>query len=220
MADFFTQFVEFRNWGWNITSISFLGTIIFGIVFGWGLWKQINTIRLAESGKSIPMVLNVYLAFHFFTFSVYGFRIHSLAMILNGVFGLLFLRIYFEAGKWPDSDGRTKLQYVFVMLPLAMVFIPNPSVGMGFLYIPSSLFLLQSPLEILEKKDAGSVEPKYILCFIASATFWMVFSACISEWALFTANVFGIGVMLFTLALWKKYPKPVSMLSLDAHVKT
>jgi uncharacterized protein with PQ loop repeat len=152
--------------------------------------------------------MNAYLAFHFFTFSVYGFRTHSLAMILNGIFGLLFLRIYFEASKWLDSGGKTKLQYIFVLLPFTMAFMPNPSTGMSLMFISSSFFLLQSLLEIIQKKDAGSIEPTYILCFIASATFWTIFSACISEWPLFVANIFGIAVMLFTLYLQKKYKKP------------
>jgi uncharacterized protein with PQ loop repeat len=203
VTNFFRQFIEFQTWGWNTTSVSFIGTIVF---------KQIQTIRTKQSGKSIPMIMSVYFAYHFFTFSVYGFRVHSLAIILNGMFGLLYLKIYRDAEKWGDSDGRTKAEYVFAFLPVLMAIVPTPSVMMALMFVSSSAFLIQCPLEILFKKDAGSVEPKMIFCFIASACFWTAFSACISEWPLCAANIFGIVTMVYTFYLWLKYKKPMSEL--------
>ena len=205
---FFKQFVEFRNWGWNATTVSCIGTLIFGWIFGWGLWQQIRKIRDLDSGKSIPIEMNAYFAYHFFAFSVYGMRIGSLSIILNGVFGFLFWRIYRDAADKPDREGKTKWEYLFVMLPLAMTIMPNPKVFMALMFISSSVFLIQAPLDIRRKRDSGSVEPKMVGCFIASACFWTVFSACIREWPLFAANVFGIMVMVYTLGLWVEYSRP------------
>jgi len=202
------RFIEFEQWGWNAVSMSFIGTIIFGLIFGWGLYQQILTIKKSNSGKSIPMVMSVYFAFHFFAFSVYGFRIHSLAMMLNGTFGFLWLGIYVCASRKVDSDGRTNLEYLFALMPFIMALVPNPSVFLSIMLVTASFFLLDSPVEILRKKSAGSVEPKLLFCFMTSAVFWLIYSACISEWPLFTANVFGIVIMIITLVLWTKYKSP------------
>lgn len=199
------QYIEFQNWGWNVTTYSFIGTIILGFVFGWGLFKQIETIRLRRSGKSIPITMNVFFAFHFFAFSMYGVRVHSFAILMNGIFGILYLKIYLDAARWPDSEGKTRLQYLFALMPLSMLLVPNPSIQLSLQFVGTTFFLFQSPLEIYVKRDAGSVEPKMIVCFIASATFWTVFSACISEWPLFVVNIIGIIVMCITLGLWVKF---------------
>ena len=199
------QFIEFQKWGWNAISISFIRTIIFGLILGWGLFHQIKTIRKTDSAKSIPVIMSLYFAFHFFTFSVYGFRQHSLAMMINGSLGILWLGIYISATHRPDSLGRTKLESLFVVLPIVMSLMEEPSILMTIMFVIASTILLDLPRQILQNKNSGSVDPKFLLCFICSSIFWAIYSACVLEWQLFITNIFGIFVMTLTLYLCAKY---------------
>lgn len=200
-------FIEFRNWGLNPVTISFIGTLIMGYVFGYGLYKQAKAIKDADSGLSVPIPTNIYFAFHFFAFAVYGVRSHSLAMILNGLLGVLWLRVYFTASKYPDSTGRKPWHFALVLLPIAMFFTDHSQILMSAMYLSATIFLLDSPIEIFRKKDAGSVSLSYLVCFIVSAVFWSTFSSAIGDCPLFTANVTGIVIMSVTIYLWLKYKK-------------
>lgn len=201
-------FVEFKNFGLNQITFSFVGTVIMGFIFSWGLYKQIKTINSIQSGKSIPMSTNIYFALHFFTFSVYGIRLHSLAMILNGLIGFLWLGVYISAGRCGDSSGKKIWHNIFLVFPIAMIFTKNPGFLMGLMYVAASCFLLQSPYEIIKNKRAGSVDLRYVLSFIANAVFWGTYSLYVKEFSLLIANIFGISVMLSVIFLYKKYKSP------------
>lgn len=202
-------FIEFRSWGLNPVTISFLGTLIMGYVFGYGLYKQAKAIKDAGSGLSVSIPTNIYFTFHFFAFAVYGLRWHSLAMILNGLLGVLWLWVYFTASKYPDSTGRKPWHLALALLPITMFFTDYAQLLMSAMYVSATVFLFDSPIEIYRKKDAGSVSLSYLVCFVISAVFWATFSSAIGDWPLFTANITGIAIMSVTIYLWLKYKKRV-----------
>ena len=198
-------FLEFKSFGWNATTIGLVGTIIFTIFQAWGLTRQFKTIARKQSGKSIPVLLfssfvGVYLAF-----GLYGYRIHSLAMIINGLLGFLYLRVYIAAVQFPDSDGWKLWHALFLLLIPAMYYSTHPQELLGIILFGATSLLLQSPYEIFQKKSAGAVEPRFLATFTASASFWIIYSIGIRDWVVFASNAIAVLVMIATFILWFKY---------------
>lgn len=198
-------FLEFRNWGWNATTVGFLGTVFFTIFQGWGLTKQLKTIKEKRSGKSIPVFLYGSFVGVYFAFGVYGYRCHSLAMILNGLLGLLYLRVYIAAVQFPDSDRWRAWHSIFLLLIPAMKYTSHPQGLMGLILLVATSMLFQAPIEIYQKKSAGAVDLRYLATFTASASFWVIYSIGIMDAVVFASNVVAVAVMFVTFRLWFKY---------------
>lgn len=201
-------FIEFGKWGWNAITIGFIGTIVFTVFQGWGLIEQLRTIKVKRSGKSIPVLFYASFVGVYLSFGLYGCKLHSLAMILNGFLGFLYLRVYFAAVKFDDSDGWRIWHGIFLLLIPLMFFSSYPKTLMALILLGACGMLIQSPYEIFQKKSAGAVEPRYLATFAASASFWIIYTFSIGDWVVFASNVFAIVAMAVTFWLWSKY-KPV-----------
>lgn len=127
----FRNFIEYQQFGFNNITLAFFGTIVFGLILCWGLWKQKRAIESTNSSKSVAVLACAYFIAHYFAFSVYGYRQHCLAMILNGLIGFLFLVIYVTAVRTPDYGKWKKWHLVFLLLIPLMALVPNLNISLS-----------------------------------------------------------------------------------------
>ena len=88
MSSIFRNSIEWQGWGYNALTISFIGTVIFIVLEGWGLRIKNRSIWRNKSGESISVILFIYLGCLFITVSIYGCCIKSIAAIFNGPAGI------------------------------------------------------------------------------------------------------------------------------------
>lgn len=196
------EFLEFRNLGLNATTVGFLGTFVFTLVQGWGLIRQYGTIQKKRSGESIPLLLYSCFTGVYLAFAVYGWKIGSLAMIMNGLLGFLYAVVYVTAVRYPDSDGMKPWHFLFLGLIPLLALTSFPKEVMGTILLFATGLLFQAPIEILKNKSSGAVEPRYLVSFTASASFWVIYTFGIKDWTVFAVNAVAVAIMLWTLRLW------------------
>jgi uncharacterized protein with PQ loop repeat len=199
------QFIEFQNVGFNPATISSIGIVILSITQGWGLWEQNRTIVKNDSSKSIAVMSYAYFSAHYLAFSIYGYHQKSLAMILNGLLGFMFIANYISTVKTKDHGAWKKWHVFFVVLIPLMMFAPEPKKAFYFMLVFACILGTQVPAEIYIKKDSGSVEPKFIATLAVSTSFWSVFSWTIKDMPLFYANTYTLFLMIVTLFFWHRY---------------
>jgi uncharacterized protein with PQ loop repeat len=201
----YKNFIEYQNWGWNIITLSFIGTVIFSIIEGWGIWQQRNTINEKNSSQSLPMMANAYYCIFFICFLIYGIQMKSLAMIINGLLAIPFIAMYISALKTPDNEGVRKWHLSFLVLIPLVLFSTYSKEIFGTMILVACLIGTQTPIEILRNKDSGSVEPKFLWSLTISVGFWTIYAWCINDKAVFIANAYSFLMLSYSIYIWHIY---------------
>lgn len=203
------QFIELQQFGYNATTVGFLGTVFFTLVQMWGLSDQAKKIRREQSGASIPMLLLSFFGGEQLAFLVFGLQTQRLAAVINGLLGFWYIRTYIAAAHYPDSGGGRWWQY-------ALLFGLAPCIGwsasyrdalMMALIVIATSTLLQTPLNISRNKDVGTVDIRWLLTLTASMLFWTIYSYETRFWGLLACNVFGLAGMVWAFKVWLQYRK-------------
>ncbi len=75
--------VEYQNFGWNYSTLSAVLMLLFTVLETWGIIQQGKTIWEKESAESVETELFLYTFWFFLLCGIYGFYLHSMAMIIN-----------------------------------------------------------------------------------------------------------------------------------------
>jgi len=206
--------VEYQNWGWNIFTISAIGTFLFTVLQGWGLWKQNRAIWRTRSGKSISAHFFIYWAWYFSSFLVYGLAKHSIAMVVNALQGVVIIPIL--VGLWKFNEGFTVKEKSFfrlcIMMPAVMIFVAWYHITLMeitfFLYLMGLLVVgLFQLFKLVDEGRPGVVEPRLIMAFMAAAVFWEVVGIKMNDLPLTIFNPMSFTMSGIILGLWWKYKK-------------
>ena len=166
----FNQFLEYKNFGFNVLTVSAIATILFATLEGWAVVKQKQKILLNESGKSIANIMFILLTFVFISFIIYGIEIKSLVLIFNGILFLFYFSIIKGLYKYKGFSRLDKfvfLNCVFGILLMLVLKEKTEKELLFFLFISASLIAsVWQPLELWKEKDPGSVEIKLVLVLI------------------------------------------------------
>ena len=207
----YKNFIEYQNLGWNPATFSFIGTVILSIIEGWGIWQQRKTIVTRNSSQSIPMMSNAYYCVFFICFYIYGIQVKSLAMIINGLLAIPFIVMYITALRTPDNEGARKWHLSFLALVPLMIFVSYSKEIFGAMILVACLIGTQTPIEILRKKDSGSVELKFLWSLTLSVGFWTVYAWCIKDKSVFIANAYSFLILSYSIYIWHLYsPKSIA----------
>jgi uncharacterized protein with PQ loop repeat len=129
----------------------------------------------------------------------------SLAMIINGLLAIPFIIMYVTALKTPDNEGAKKWHLSFLALIPLVIFSNNSKEIFGTMILIACLIGTQTPIEILRKKDSGSVEPKFLWSLTVSVGFWTVYAWCINDKAVFVANAYSFLMLSYSIYIWHIY---------------
>ena len=199
--------MEFRNFGWNALTVSFLGTVFFTILRAWAYWKQGRAIWRQRSGQSVPVVNYTYLTVAAAAMFVYGVETESVALIFNGSASVLF-RTSIVVGLW-KFKGFSRIEKILTALfivGLAVVISIDidPRLLMAFLVGTVFVSLLQ-PFEIWRNRDAGVDEIRLLVVGLVNSLFWLVYAFACDDWALKLINPCFTALSLVTIVLWICY---------------
>jgi len=212
VEEFLINSAEIKNFGFNILTLSFLGTIIFSCLQGWSLFKQGKKIWDLEDGRSVSVIQFGYWAVYFFAVIPYGFSIGSIALIFNGLVGIpcvyILLGLWkFKDSKWYEWPTATSFLAILAIMIIAdevsekeMIF----SVSLFGIFI----FGLFQIYEIWKEKNAGSVDIGVQKVFILTSMFWFVYSALVGNVPLVIFNPISIMMNVVVIFLYKKYKGP------------
>lgn len=214
MSEILKSTVEYKNWGLNIFTIAAIGTFVFTLLQGWGLWKQNQIIWREQSGKSISAHFFIYWGWYFASFLVYGAAKYSMAMIANSLQGIIVIPILI--GLWKFNGGFTAKEKTFfrlcVFMPVAMFIAARYRTALMevvfFVYLMGLLvFGLFQLFKLVDEGKPGVVEPRLIVAFMAAAVFWEVVGIKMKDLPLTIFNPMSFTMFGVILGLWWKFRK-------------
>lgn len=199
--------MELQNFGWNAATIGFCGTIFFTIFSAWGLLQQAKKIWVTKSGQSVSVNAFGFAIFLFSANIIYGYSINSLALVFNGsLLGLLSLLILSGLAKFKGFTFTQKsLALLFFGLIIAMIILPSKGQFYLFFSLINIAAVITQPWEILRNKDAGAVEVRLVLVYLAGGLFWVSYAFAIHNLFLQLTCPIYLITNLTTLSLWLKY---------------
>jgi len=199
--------MELKNFGWNVVTIGFCGTIFFTLLAAWGLWQQAKKIWQNRSGQSVSVFWFSYNIFLFSANIVYGSSIRSLALIFNGaLLSLMYFPVVIGLAKYKGFKPIQKWLFVLYFgLIILMIILPIKSQLYLLFSFVNIIALITQPWEIMRNKNSGMVEVKLILVYLASTLFWVAYAFAIKDWALQIICPTYLIIWVATLILWKKY---------------
>ncbi|TAL49437.1 hypothetical protein EPN83_00825 [Patescibacteria group bacterium] len=198
--------VEWRNWDLNVVTISFIATVFFTILSGWSLVKQKNTIQQMESGKAVSVPLFSYLCSLFFTFLYYGIVTNSIAPVINGLLGILYLQVLF--GLWRHkgfSKNERRLVKILPLIPLGMIILPWKDTLMTAAFAGGLLAVAHQLYELWQARDPGAVDINYVSVFFVSTLFWTIYAYAAGNVPLQIINPPTLVVLTAIILLWFRY---------------
>ena len=202
--------MEIDLFGWNAVTVSFLGTILFMFIRAWGYWHQVRKIWTRRSGLSVPVTNYTYMTIAAAAVCIYGWRISSLALMINGLVTILF-RVPVVVGLWRFKGfGRWEkiLSAGFLAALVVLVALPMPP-QILMVFTAGGIFVaLLQPYEIWRNRDAGAVEIRLLIVGLGNSLFWLVYSFAIGDPVLRLLNPALTLIAAMNIALWFRYRRP------------
>ena len=175
--------MELQQFGWNLVTIGFLGTIFFTFFESWGYYHQAIMIWKNRSGQSVSIIAFAYLATVFASLLIYGLSTGRIAAIFNGgVLAILHLPILVGLWKFKGYSRLEKFSAVgLISVLVAMVILPYKGEFFLAICFGSLVTLVAQPLEIINNRSAGDVEPKLYVMLVISTSFWIIYAYAIND---------------------------------------
>lgn len=201
--------MELGRLGWNLITLSFLGTIFFSALGAWALYKQNQIIWRAKSGRSVSAT---YLSFFFSFYLVslaYGSEKYLLALVIHsGGRVLSHLPILIGIWKFNKINWIEKvLALVFLAGAVSTFALTSKDFSFLLYSIGAVVAYLAQPIEILVKKDAGKVDVRVHLAYFASASFWSIYGFVTNDWVLKITSPPSMLIALIIVTLCLKHKK-------------
>lgn len=206
MVEFIRNSVEFREWGINILTLSSIATIILTVFQGYGLMSQNQQIWKMKSAESISELYFSFNLFYFSSFVIYGISQNSLAMIFNGLLGIIYIPIIVGILKFKKIPKNKKISMALmaIMVP-AMAIFENKNLFISILLIGILLLLFRQLAEIAILRNRGALSLKFILVFLATTVFWLIYAIMIANLPLAIFNLIAMISFIFLLYFYFKY---------------
>lgn len=208
MIEFLKNTVEYRQWGMNALTISFLFTLIFTGFQWWSYeWQKIKIVR-NKSGEGVSVILFAYWIAYLTSLIVYGTYKSSLAMLVNGFLYIPCIFILIELWKY---KGFAVLDIIAILcfagMPVVMFVGENKDTIFLMFLFGILAPMLKQVYEILDSKDASDLDPRSMIVFMATNVFWFIYALKINHFALRVFNPISFLIFAIMLMLWKKYGK-------------
>ncbi len=197
---------EWKGWGWNVLTWVFIAMQCINILQGWAVVRQFHRIGRLRSGASVSVPLFAFAANVFLTFLVYGIAVCSLAAVLNGTLGCLYLAVVFRLARYRRFSPVDWMMLGAVPIVIvAMCVTSHRGVLLAVLMGIGILPLVHQTLIVHRARSIGAIEPRFLLVFAASSTFLGMYGFAIGDLVLEIVNPIAAAVQCVTIALWLSY---------------
>jgi len=205
------SFVEIQNFGFNVLTISFLGTVLLTLLQMKSMYEQGKTIWEKRKGESVSVLQFSYFAAYLFAIFPYGIAQQSVALIFNAFLGMFCF--YVMVGLWRYKRGVPWYEWVFafsffLMIPL-MIFLDSD--GREFLFsallFGILVFSTCQLYELMKEGKAGNITINVQKMFMLSNTFWFFYSSFIGNVPLMIFNPVMFVINWKIIRLAKEYSR-------------
>jgi len=201
--------VEIQQFGLNVVTIGFVGTVIFALVEAWGLWEQNKTIWASRAGESVSVTWLTYFFAASCAYVVYGISTREIAPAFSGfVAGVLHIPILVGLWKYKGFKRWEKVLFSLFMFSLAsMMLMPFKDWFFLVFAFGTIISLVMQPIEIIQNRNSGQVEIRLLLAYLGSTFFWTVYAYAAHDWVLEIVAPGQFVTLAVTAIIWFVYRK-------------
>ncbi|MFH0806515.1 MAG: PQ-loop domain-containing transporter [Candidatus Brennerbacteria bacterium] len=200
--------VEWRQWGWNIPTIGAVGAASFALLQGAGVWKQGRRVHREREAQTLSFLLFGYSMAYFFSTSLYGWKVSSIALVLAAVVGILHIPVITGIPRYGMVSRREKrfVGVFFLMIPLMWLATAMDLHEAFFLVSIFGLlgFIAPQAWRAWKSADTSDLDPLMILSFLFGAFFWFSYAFAVDSLTLKLFNPLAIVLWTFILVMWWK----------------
>ncbi len=199
--------MEFEQFGWNVLTISFFGTVATNLLGLWGTIDQAREIWGKRSGRSVSVIMHTYTATMLTAAAVYGLIEYGLsvprdALMVNLVRVPAFVAVLIGLWKY---RGFTVLECILCMLfigtVVVMVFVPFRGEYLIVLFVGGWLTFLPQTWKIW-KHGRGAVSLWFLGTTAIGVSFWTVYAFALDDLPMKMTNPVFLVIVSATLLLW------------------
>lgn len=217
MIDLIKQSIEYRSWGWNLVTLSFIATLFLYAIQVWTLSSQRAKIHRERSAEAVSVPLVALIGSVMAAFGVYGVFRSSLASALNGSQAIFYFLVYREVARQRRlTNSELLVGSGFLLAPFVMVLLgteKSRELYMLILLFASLFPMAHQPYVMWRCKSAGVAEAKVFLSFSASSLFWWIYAIATGDPVLQIVNPISLVIMAITLSLMRKYRNTPALVS-------
>lgn len=207
--------IEYQNYlqyhQLNIVTGTFIIAIIATIIQGWGILKQNKKIWRNRSGTSLPISFFSFQFFYCLGYLIYGFQIHSGALIISDLVGLLYIPLIIGLIKFKrQENGSFKeemiLSPIFVLVIPCVLFV-DQTWSLLIIFVFGALVSIKLIVGFIKTAETKNISPKYIMSFLISSVIWLWYGYEIDDLGLIISSAASVLAATLFLALYLKYKK-------------
>lgn len=199
---------EYRIWGWNLSTISFLATVAF--TFGLqlpGLISQARKIWKNHSAEGIETITFITFFTYFVVFFVFALSGRSAAGIINCAV-LIIPQVWIVAGVLKFKQFRI-VDAIVALLGISLFIISLISANKEIFYIIASatvfLGLLLQPITMIKTKTSTNISLSFPLNFAIVTGVWTIYAFAIKNWAIAGSSLGFELIYISMVVLWFHY---------------
>ncbi len=206
IVQFFTNSVEAKNLGFNLTTASALLSISLSSYQMWGIIQQIKTIKRKKSAELIIIPFFVFSFFYLLIAILYGLYTSKLSIAFNGLSAFFILGVLVAAWRYKKISAIDYLSILAfsLMIPLIIIMPDKKLAYMGCASVVLIGILWQLIVLIIHKKR-GSLEPKLIDVYVVTNASWLIYGILTRDWAFQASSAIGLSLLLPLSILLRKY---------------
>jgi len=174
--------VEFKNFGFNAVTTSFIATLVITMLQIIAAIKQKRKIKLNQYKNNWTLTLFAYLSFYFLAFIFYGISRNSIALFLSGIPGFFYIPILIHIWLYKENSKLDRICSILLFFMIPFIAISQYK-GLVILFIFSlgAASMLMQTYKMIKAKDYKDVEPAFLFSFFISSLFWFIYSTAIND---------------------------------------
>ena len=195
--------VEYKNFGWNFFTLSFFMVFSSLILEAIGFLEQIKTIKRKNSHKALSLSMYLYFTFCFISSLIYGAKIYSALLMLNGLLFIFCSQITYELIKRKGINRKEFLLFIFCFVAiLLMIILPIKEIIFSIFMLGSVCVLFLQAYEIFKEKSPGAVEIKLMLIYFFTTLFFVWYAKTIKDVFLILITMLTLVSLLVIILFW------------------
>lgn len=198
--------VEFKNFGFNAVTTSFITTLVITMLQIIAAIKQKKKIKLNQYKNNWTLTLFAYLSFYFLAFIFYGISRNSLALFLSGIPGFFYIPILIHIWVYKENSKLDRICSIalFFMIPFIAI---SQYKGLVILFIFSlgAASMLMQTYKMIKAKDYKDVEPAFLFSFFISSLFWFIYATAINDQVVQVSSGLSLVFLGFLVSIYYQW---------------
>jgi MtN3 and saliva related transmembrane protein len=207
--------IEYQNYiqyhELNIVTATLIIAILATFIQGWGILKQNKKIWKNRSGKALPISFFSFQFFYCLGYLIYGLEIHSVALIISDLVGLLYIPIIIGLIKFKRHENGSFKEEI-ILSPVFILIVPcillvDKTWSLLIILALGVLVSVKLIRGFIKTGETKNISPKYIVSFLISSFIWLWYGYEIDDLGLIissTASVLAAGLFLLLYLRYKK----------------